>query len=91
MSNLDDGQNLALVSNDNLVQYLSSNQLEKPGFAFNNHTEKVNSIDISHDCKLLLSASEDKTCKLWSLKKNSELVLDIQSIKISDSNVSFVQ
>jgi WD40 repeat protein len=86
----DDGQNCALVSNDNLVQYLSVGGLDKPGLAFNNHKEKVNSVDISHDCRLLLSASEDKTCKLWSLKKSGELLLDIQSIKVNDSSVNIL-
>jgi WD40 repeat protein len=60
--------------------------LDKPFLAYNNHTERINSIDISHDCKMLLSSSSDKTCKLWSTKKN-ELLLDIQSIKETEKKV----
>lgn len=84
----DDGQNLAIASNDNLIQYLPANQLDKLTFSFRNHKEKINTIDISHDCRLLLSASEDRTCKLWSLKKTVEpLLLDISSLKMKEPNV----
>lgn len=33
----------------------------------------------------MLSASDDKSTKLWSLKKPMELLIDIKSIKLSDS------
>jgi WD40 repeat protein len=84
----DDGQHLALVSSDNLIQVLASNHLDKQGVVFNGHTETIRSIDLSHNCKYLISASNDKTCKIWSLTKPNELLLDIQSIKSNDSAVS---
>lgn len=82
-----DGQNLCLSSADNIVQWLTVNNLEKPGPVFNTHKETVRSIDISHDCKYLLTASEDKTCKLWSVKKTNDLIIDIRSLKTSDNKV----
>lgn len=85
----DDGQNLALVSYDNVIQYLSSNNVEKPGQIFNGHNGTIRSVDISHDGKLLISASDDKTCKIWSLKKPLELLMDIQSLKITESTVFY--
>ena len=83
----DDGQNLAMVSSDNVVQYLSSVQLDRSGAVFNGHTDNIRSIDLSHDCTYLISASDDKTCKLWSLKKPFDLLFDIQSLKIKNSEV----
>jgi len=84
----DDGQHMALASSDNLIQVLASNHLDKPGVVFNGHTEIIRSIDLSHNCKYLISASNDKTCKIWSLNKPNELLLDIKSIKSNDSVVS---
>ena len=83
----DDGQNLAVATADNIIQYLTATNLEKPGFVFNGHAEIVRSIDLSHDCKYLFSTSDDKTCKLWSLKKPTDPLIDIRSIKISESQV----
>lgn len=68
-----------------MIQYIPSNDLEKRVQVFNGHSETIRSIDISHDGKLLLSASDDKSTKLWSLKKPMELLIDIKSIKLSDS------
>ena len=86
---LDDAQNLAVVSSDNVVQYLNSNHLDKAGAVYNGHCENIRSIDLSHDCTYLLTASDDKTCKLWSLKKPFELIFDLQSLKIKNSEVCF--
>lgn len=83
----DDGQHLAVASADNVIQYLDSNALDKPGPVFNCHKDIVRSIDLSHDCKYLLSTGDDKTCKLWSLKKTNEILIDMNGIKISDSRV----
>ena len=83
----DDGQNLAVATADNIVQYLAASNLDKPGLVFNAHTDIVRSIDLSHDCKYLLSTGDDKTCKLWSLKKPTDPLIDISSIKISESQV----
>ena len=82
-----DGQNLALACADNVIQYLSTNTLDKPGTVFNCHRDIVRSIDVSHDCKYLLSTSDDKTCKLWSVKKSNELLIDVSSLKTSNSQV----
>lgn len=82
-----DGQNLSISSADNIVQYLSVNNIEKPGLVFNIHKETIRSIDLSRDCKYLLTASEDKTCKLWSVKKTNDLLIDIRSVKKSDNKV----
>jgi WD40 repeat protein len=78
------------VSNDNVIQYLNSNQLDKLGVVFNGHLETIKSIDLSHDCTYLLSASSDKTCKLWSLKKPFDMLFDIQSLKIKNADVSLL-
>ena len=86
----DDGQNLAVVSADNVIQYLDASSLDKPGPVYNCHKDIVRSVDLSHDCKYLLSTSDDKTCKLWSLKKTNEILIDIKSIKISDSKVLYI-
>ncbi|CAF0884268.1 unnamed protein product [Brachionus calyciflorus] len=81
----DDGQYLALASNDNLIQYIPSNNLEKVVQVYNGHNETIKSIDISHDGKLLLSSGDDKTCKLWSLKKPMDLLIDIKSLKLTET------
>lgn len=44
---------------------------------FCGHKEFMKTVDISHDGKYILSTSNDKTCKLWSLKKPNELLFDI--------------
>ncbi len=62
-----DGQNLCVSSADNIVQYLSVSSIDKPGPVFNTHKESVRSIDLSRDCKYLLTASDDKTCKVCSI------------------------
>ena len=85
----DDGQNLAIGSGDNSIQYISVNNLDKPGLIYNCHKDIIRSIDISHDCKYLLSSSDDKTCKLWSLKNSNDLLIDISTIKTSGSQVSY--
>lgn len=59
--------------------------MEKTVQVFNGHNETIRSVDISHDGNLLLSASDDKSAKLWSLKKPMDLLIDIKSIKLSDS------
>ncbi len=82
-----DGQHLCLSSSDNIVQYLSVNNIDKPGPVFNIHKETIRTIDLSRDCKYLLTASDDKTCKLWSLKKTNDLLINIQSLKTSDNKV----
>ena len=59
-----DGQNLCVSSADYIVQYLSVSGIDKPGPVFNTHKENVRSIDLSRDCNYLLTASDDKTCKV---------------------------
>ena len=70
-----------------MIQYLNASNLDKPGPVFSGHKESIRSIDISHDCKYLLSTSDDKTCKLWSLKNPNDILLDLQTIKLNDSKV----
>ena len=73
-----------------MIQYLNSNHLDKPGPVFNGHSDLIKSIDLSHDCLYLLSASSDKTCKLWSLKKPFDMLFDIKSLKMKNSDVIII-
>ncbi len=83
----DDGSHLAVSTSDNVIQYLNSSNLDKPGPVFNVHKNIVRSIDVSHDCKYLLSTGEDRTCKLWSVKKSNGLLIDIAALKMANSQV----
>lgn len=79
------GQNFVYSSSDNLIQYCSSALPDKPSLSFNLHQDTIRSIDISHNGKFLLSASNDKTCKLWSLKQSGKLLIDIKSLDTTKS------
>jgi len=39
-------------------------------YVLNNHTDKVNSVDISPDGSFLVTASDDKKCYIWNFNKN---------------------
>lgn len=72
-------------STDHVIQQFSSNFTNPTKKnVFSTHSEPITSIDISHDGLYLLSSSEDKSCKLWSLKSSNNII-DIKSIKKSDS------
>ena len=74
---LDDGRILASGQGDNMIQCLNADNLEKNSIVFNGHKDYLRAIDISHDGKYLISASNDRTCKLWSLRKPNDLLLDL--------------
>ncbi|KAG5438598.1 hypothetical protein PCANB_002704 [Pneumocystis canis] len=54
------------------------------------HDKDINALDISYDDKIFISASQDKTCKVWSLRDGGILGVlkghkrGIWSVKLSD-------
>lgn len=74
-----DGAHFALSSSDNVVQYVSASNLDKTVAAFSSHTDVIRSVDVSHDGRWLVSAGDDRTCKIWSLKGAHKLMLDVKS------------
>lgn len=69
-----------MTSTDCVVEILNSNDLNKKGTCLIGHKDLIRSIDMSHDGSLLLSCGNDRTCKLWSLRKPNELLYDIGSL-----------
>ena len=60
-----------------MVNCLYADNLDKNSIIFNGHKDYLRAIDISHDGKYLISAGNDKTCKLWHLRKPNDLLLDL--------------
>jgi WD40 repeat protein/tetratricopeptide (TPR) repeat protein len=51
--------------------YLSRNDSSNIGESLTGHSEKINYLSFSHDGKVLASASDDKSIRLWNIDNNS--------------------
>ena len=60
-----------------MVQCLYADNIEKNSIIFNGHRDFIRAVDISHDGKYLISTGNDKTCKIWHLRKPNDLLLDL--------------
>lgn len=70
-----EGTKLAIGSTDRKIRlYSTANFSDKPKI-LTHHADWVNSITFSDDGKLLLSASRDRTVKIWDLQADKQLLL----------------